>query len=76
MPKEVIESAVNGTLTVGWDDKNAQIGVDLGNKFQFSSDKSGEEFTGLWVTLTTRDDFNRAIKALRRARDTVHGKDA
>lgn len=77
MPKEVISSDVQGTVTVGWEnEKHAQVGVDLGNEFTFVNDKSGEKFTGLWLTLTKREDFNRLIKALRRARDGVHGEDA
>ena len=85
MPKEVIESI--GNLIISWDkNQHAQIKVDNGNPFIFV-DKQGQplvnehndaplEFTGLAFTFDTRQDYNRAIRALRRARDSVLGKDA
>ena len=85
MPKEVIESI--GNLIISWDKHmHAQIKVDNGNPFIFV-DKQGKPlvnehgdeplvFTGLAFTFDTRQDYNRAIRALRRARDSVLGKDA
>ncbi len=84
MPKEVINDV--GSLIINWDkNKHAQIVVDLGNPFIFV-DREGRplcndqgddplQFTSLAFTFVDRDSFNRAIRALRRARDAVLGKD-
>lgn len=80
MPKETISDGLGGTVIVGWDKEvgHGQLAVDLGRKFKFVSEgkDSTEEYTGLYFTFENRGDYNRLIKALRRARDGAFGKDA
>lgn len=81
MPKETVRSS-GQTMTIGWTkEQGCQIGVDVfGNKFVFL-DRAGqpmtdEAFDSLWFTVTERKDFNQIIRALKKARDKVCGKDA
>lgn len=79
MPKEVIKGIGRNRLDLGWTKGSyAQVGVDLGNPFTFVNHDEGEPETntGLYFTFNSREDINRAIRALRKMRDDVYGKDA
>ncbi len=64
MPKEVIDTR-DGSVTVGFDSQQVQIGLDLGKVFKF--DGENDEFSSLWVSLTA-DDITRLQKNLARAK--------
>lgn len=87
MPKEIIKTKFkNQSITVGWEkDRQAQVGVTLGSHFIFT-DKNGkplpeedgqETYDSLWLLFeyNDREKFNELIRAVRKARDSVCGKD-
>lgn len=79
MPKEVISSE-GQSVEFRWSKNagHAQIGVDLGQWFSFHEDTDDEvsEYSSLFFTFESREDMNRAIRALRKMRDDAFGKDA
>lgn len=85
MPKETLNGSFGDKVIVGWDKEvgHGQLAVDLGRPFVFTSDlakvgtkEGAEEFSSLYFTFEHRDDYNRLIKLLRKARDGAFGKDA
>jgi hypothetical protein len=88
MPKETIgrqqlssnaspESRV--ILKWGRESNDAQLGIEFDEYFVFNKDshkKDQPTFNSLWFNFETREDYNRLIRALRKARDDVDGKDA
>lgn len=84
MPKEVISNKTpKHSLEFRWSKQHghAQVGVDLNQWFSFhegDEEKDGEknEYRSLFFTFESREDMNRAIRALRKMRDDAFGKDA
>ena len=84
MPKEIIRSHnADQSLIFKWgrDDYTGQVGVDFGSTwFTFHADRgngveSEPEYNSLWFTFETREDYNKAIRILRRMRDAQFGRD-
>lgn len=80
MPKETITNHTNdGQVTVGWsrEGEYAQLSVSTGQKFVFSDNGDDNSYDRIYFTLdaSNRKGFNDLIRALRRARDQVCGKD-
>lgn len=82
MPKETIAGISADTALVlrwGRDDTTGQLGVDYGETyFSFHADQhlnEVPEYNSLWFTFESRDEYNRAIRALRKMRDAQFGRD-
>lgn len=75
MPKEVIaQKTPKNELVFGWTKgQEGTVRIDLSNKFKFLDDD--EIFTGLTFTFKNREEYNRAIRVLRKMRDDVYGRD-
>jgi len=54
-----------------WGEYDAQLGVETDAPLRIN----GVEYDSIWYTFDTREDFNRMIRALRKARDKVFGAD-
>jgi hypothetical protein len=82
MPKETISNVPGNALVLKWgrEQDTGQIGVDFGdNWFSFHSELDQDEvpeYNSLWFSFESRDDYNRAIRTLRKMRDAQFGKDA
>lgn len=83
MPKEVISSVPGRALIFKWgrETNGGQLGIEFGDDwFSFHSDAvdingTAPEYNSLWVDFETREDYNRAIKILRKMRDAQFGRD-
>lgn len=87
MPRELVYSkealsgqvadAVVEHVAVGWSkgDGLVQLGVVHGDKVKVTIDGGDDVVSGLWMDLD-REQINRLIRSLRRARDSAYGADA
>lgn len=81
MPKETISPVPGQALIFKWgrDQQYGQVGVEFGDKwFIFQSDLDKDEpheYNSLWFDFEDREDYNRAIRILRKMRDAHHGRD-
>lgn len=72
MPREVIHRSNEGSTEVGWSKEagnSVQLGVGVPGIIV-----GGQEFKDVWVNLN-RQETNRLIQALRKARDATFGAD-
>lgn len=88
MPKETIgremqtsEDYPRSRVILKWgrESGDCQIGVEFDEWFSFhkdAGDREVAEYRSLWFSFETREDFNRLIRSLRKARDDVFGRDA
>jgi hypothetical protein len=76
MPKEVIYPEISGDprLEIGWAKDHGRVQIATLAPDDQTLDPTSEG--NGWFTHLTRDDINRTIRALRRARDQAYGADA
>jgi hypothetical protein len=80
MPKETISSSEEQSLELRWgkDQQFGQIGIVFDKWFSFHEDWEMQEipeYNSLWFDFSTREEYNRAIRALKKMRDKHFGKD-
>lgn len=78
MPKEVISPFPGHALVLKWgrEQDTGQIGVEFGGRWFRFVDEPDQDYNSLWFSFETREDYNRAIRTLRKMRDAQCGKDA
>lgn len=81
MPKERISPVPGRALIFAWGRARpyGQVGIEFGDDwFSFHSDLDEQEvpeYNSLWFDFESRDDYNRAIRMLRKMRDYHFGRD-